>query len=182
MKALRTIAALAASALVLTACGGDNPDPSGSADSADEGQDGAVQRGDVYTTIIKQLDATAPPNPFNPDGNSFLGYNSMRLAWVKNHPTSPTEFYPGLAEEWEVSDDNLELTVHLHPDATWSDGTPVTAADVVTSSHIAYTRGSGAFILSPGAAGAASDVEVIDDKTVRFTQDPENPTREFVNG
>ncbi|WP_166348542.1 ABC transporter substrate-binding protein [Phytoactinopolyspora limicola] len=106
----------------------------------------------------------------------------MRLAWVKNHPTSPTEFYPGLASEWEVSDDNLELTVTIHPDATWSDGTPVTAEDVVVSSNIAYTRGSGAFILDPGAAGAASDIEVVDDKTIQFTQDPENPTREFVNG
>ncbi|NDL59626.1 ABC transporter substrate-binding protein [Phytoactinopolyspora mesophila] len=187
MKVTRITATLAAFALALTACGGDDGDDAPGADdngngAAEEGDEPEVQRGGAYTTIITGLHATAPPNPYNPDGNSFAGYNSVRLAWVKNHPTSPTEFYPGLASEWEVTDDNLELTVTLHPDATWSDGTPVTADDVVVSSNIAYTRGSGAFILDPGAAGAASDIEVIDDKTVQFTQDPENPTREFVNG
>ncbi|WP_158542838.1 ABC transporter substrate-binding protein [Phytoactinopolyspora halophila] len=183
MKVTRITATLAAFALAITACGGDDDEPT-SPDDGDNGaaEEGEVNRGGVYTTIVTQLDATAPPNPFNPDTNSFLGYNAMRLAWVKNHPTDPSDFYPGLASEWEVSDDNLELTVTLHPEATWSDGTPVTSDDVVLSANIAYTRGSGAFILDPGAAGAASDVEVIDDKTLRFTQDPDNPTGEFVNG
>ncbi|MGA7616397.1 MAG: ABC transporter substrate-binding protein, partial [Thermoanaerobaculia bacterium] len=38
---------------------------------------------------------------------------------------------PGLAESWDISSDGKLYTFHLDPDATFSDGTPVTAEDVV---------------------------------------------------
>ncbi|HEV7922175.1 MAG TPA: ABC transporter substrate-binding protein, partial [Thermoanaerobaculia bacterium] len=37
----------------------------------------------------------------------------------------------GLADSWEVSKDGLEYTFHLNPKATFSDGTPVKASDVL---------------------------------------------------
>jgi peptide/nickel transport system substrate-binding protein len=37
---------------------------------------------------------------------------------------------PGIAESWETSEDGLTWTYHLNPDATWSDGEPVTSEDV----------------------------------------------------
>jgi len=40
---------------------------------------------------------------------------------------------PGLAISWTVSDDGLSYRFQLDPQATWSDGTPVTAQDVVFS-------------------------------------------------
>ncbi len=36
---------------------------------------------------------------------------------------------PGVAERWEVSEDQLTYTFHLRPDARWSSGRPVTARD-----------------------------------------------------
>ncbi len=47
----------------------------------------------------------------------------------------PTDLHPvpGVAERWEVSADGLGYTFHLRPDARWSDGQPVTAADFVAS-------------------------------------------------
>lgn len=39
------------------------------------------------------------------------------------------ELEPGAATSWEVADDNVTWTFHLDPKLTWSDGTPVTAAD-----------------------------------------------------
>ena len=36
---------------------------------------------------------------------------------------------PGVAESWEISDDQLTYTFHLRDDALWSDGLPVTADD-----------------------------------------------------
>ncbi|NDL59297.1 ABC transporter substrate-binding protein [Phytoactinopolyspora mesophila] len=36
---------------------------------------------------------------------------------------------PGLATDWEVSDDELTWTYYMNPDATWSDGEPITAHD-----------------------------------------------------
>lgn len=40
------------------------------------------------------------------------------------------DFEPGLAERWSVSDDKKTITVWLDPKATWSDGQPITSADV----------------------------------------------------
>ena len=38
---------------------------------------------------------------------------------------------PGVAERWEVAEDNLKMTFHLRSDACWSDGSKLTASDFV---------------------------------------------------
>ena len=38
---------------------------------------------------------------------------------------------PGVAEKWEISDDQLTYTMHLRNEAKWTDGSPVTAHDFV---------------------------------------------------
>lgn len=40
---------------------------------------------------------------------------------------------PGVAASWTLSDDQLHYTFHLRPDARWSNGDPVTAADFLFS-------------------------------------------------
>ncbi len=40
---------------------------------------------------------------------------------------------PGVAESWEISDDQLTYTFHLREQARWSDGSPVTADDFLYS-------------------------------------------------
>ncbi len=42
---------------------------------------------------------------------------------------------PGVAASWDISPDALTYTFHLRPDACWSDGKRVTAADFVESWH-----------------------------------------------
>jgi microcin C transport system substrate-binding protein len=44
---------------------------------------------------------------------------------------STRDFEPSLAKNWRVSDDKLTITVQLDERAKWSDGKPITAADVV---------------------------------------------------
>ena len=41
-----------------------------------------------------------------------------------------TECKPLLATDYSWNDDHTEMTVHLNPDAKWSDGTQVTSADI----------------------------------------------------
>jgi len=48
---------------------------------------------------------------------------------VKKSPSG--EILPGMASDWEVSEDGKTYTFHLREDARWSDGEPVTAADFV---------------------------------------------------
>lgn len=43
---------------------------------------------------------------------------------------------PGIAESWEYNDDDTKLTIHLNPDAAFSDGKPVTAKDVAFSVEV----------------------------------------------
>ncbi|MBP2703785.1 ABC transporter substrate-binding protein [Microbispora sp. RL4-1S] len=157
MKRLAAIAALASIATA-TACGG-----AGTSDSAGGG---------VYTTIdgSKQINASAPINPFNPVGSVFSGYNGMALAWPKNDPIDPNQFYPALASSWTVAPDRSAVVIHLQPGARWSDGEPVTSDDVRVSIGLAYTQGGTAFALDPKAAGAAADVQVVDAKTIKVTQ------------
>jgi peptide/nickel transport system substrate-binding protein len=77
---------------------------------------------------------------------------------------------PDLANEWEVSDDNLTFTFYLRDDVTWHDGEPFTAADVkftydtILDTDVNSPRRSDlADILTP------EQIEVIDDYTIRMT-------------
>ncbi|WP_165974640.1 ABC transporter substrate-binding protein [Nonomuraea deserti] len=175
MKRLAAVVALLGLATATAACSGGTTNKSG----------GSGGGGGLFTTIDVNrpgLDASAPANPWHPKGNSYLGYNAMKLGWVKNHVTDPNQFYPGIAAKWDIAEDNSSITLHLQPNAKWSDGKPVTAEDVKLSIGIAYTTGSTAFAVTPGAAGAAAEVEVVDDKTVKVTQDMSNPSSKFARG
>jgi peptide/nickel transport system substrate-binding protein len=44
---------------------------------------------------------------------------------------SNLQVIPGLADKWEISDDGKQYTFHLNPGATFSDGSPVLASDVL---------------------------------------------------
>ena len=103
---------------------------------------------------------------FSPRFNQLVEYN----------PVKPSEIIGDLAETWEVSDDGTEYVFHLK-DATWSDGMPVTAEDVVFS----LDR-----ITLPGAQRARTGflrafyvhqtAEVVDAKTVRVPLKYQAPT------
>jgi len=72
--------------------------------------------------------------------------------------------------------------LHLQPDNRWSDGRPVTAADVKLSIGLAYTQGGTAYALDPSASGTASEITVVDDHTIKMTQTAERPSAGFVRG
>ncbi|MFG3439483.1 ABC transporter substrate-binding protein [Nonomuraea sp. NPDC047897] len=173
MKRLAAAVTLLGLATV-TACSGGSTNQSGSGGG-----------GGLFTTIDVNrpgIDASAPANPFNPKGNVFKGFNEIRLAYFKNHLTDPNVFYPGAASSWEVAPDNSSVTIKLPPNGKWSDGKPLTAEDVKLSIGIAYTQGSTAFAITPGAAGAAADVQVVDPTTIKVTQDMSNPSAKFARG
>ncbi|MFI6598372.1 ABC transporter substrate-binding protein [Nonomuraea sp. NPDC050536] len=174
MKRLAAVVALLGMATATAACSG------GSTGKSPSGGGGGL-----FTAIDVNrpgIDASAPANPYNPKGNSFFGYNGWKLAWYKNDLVNPNVFYPGAAASWDIAPDNSSVTIHLQPGGKWSDGKPVTAEDVKMSIGIAYTQGSTAFSITPGAAGAAADVQVVDDHTVKVTQDMKNPSVKFARG
>ncbi|QQA44706.1 ABC transporter substrate-binding protein [Pelagovum pacificum] len=82
-----------------------------------------------------------------------------------------TDIVPRLADSWEISDDNTTLTFHLNPDATFWDGSPVTAEDVYWSIERALVgrMGWGTTQIETGGIFDVDQMEVVDDQTIVFT-------------
>jgi len=78
----------------------------------------------------------------------------------------PPSWAPAIAERWELSDDGLELTFHLRPDARWSDGAPITSRDVLFS-HAAQTSPEVAWSYADSKDVVAS-VSAPDERTVVY--------------
>lgn len=60
--------------------------------------------------------------------------------------TADGGYEPGVAESWSVSSDGLEYRFLLRPDARWSNGDPVTAADFVFSFRRAADPATGGIV------------------------------------
>lgn len=88
---------------------------------------------------------------------TLLGMNPITL-----------EFEPGLASGWMISADQKTFTFHLDPKARWSDGSPVTSADVKWTVEA---------VLNPKNMTGSHKIsmerffppEIIDPSTIRFT-------------
>lgn len=83
-------------------------------------------------------------------------------ARVLHRNTDTGELEPGLAEKWDVSDDRLTYTLHLR-EAKFSDGSPITADDVVFSFERVRSDPKSAL---PSTFGAVDSFTVTDPKTV----------------
>lgn len=105
-------------------------------------------------------------------GEFFSPYKQVSLAsygWPAYEPLAwqreDGHWDPCLAESWERDDEAHTLTLHLVQNATFSDGTPMTAEDVVFSLASRADYGTDSTIGSP------SSVEALDDYTVQITWD-----------
>jgi peptide/nickel transport system substrate-binding protein len=113
---------------------------------------------------------TLPPSGIDPHVNasSELGIplTSVYDTLVYLDPESGT-FVPGLAREWEISEDGTEYTFYLREDVTFHDGTPFDAEAVrfnlerITSPDLASQKAR--FMLGP-----YEGAEVVDTYTVRI--------------
>jgi peptide/nickel transport system substrate-binding protein len=83
--------------------------------------------------------------------------------------SSATGLRPALAESWEPNADGTQWTFTLREGLLYSDGTPVTAADVVASFE-GIADGNAASALGTGALSPGGTV-ALDDRTVQFNLD-----------
>lgn len=89
-----------------------------------------VQRGGEFIVSNGTEPESLDPHLIQGEPEHRLNYIFFE-GLVENDPKSANAI-PGLAESWEVSDDAKVITFHLRK-STWSDGTPLTAHDVVYS-------------------------------------------------
>ncbi len=199
MKNLRKILAMmivAAMAVSLVACGGDNASTSESESTSESTSESASESESESETESEDTSggAEATPrnetlymngiqwgtlgdaNPFSSNNNAFfieqadqarvVVYETLYMYNALNG-----ELYPLLADGDPVwNDDQTELTVKIKPAAMWSDGTPLTANDVVATYDMHVAQGT-----STGVDYSLYfTVSAIDDATVVFTANPDN--------
>jgi oligopeptide transport system substrate-binding protein len=104
-----------------------------------------VQQGDREQVLHRGIGAD--PSDLDPHVATNLAevdlVSALFEGLVVEDPVDPHPV-PGVAARWDVSADQLTYTFHLRPDAKWSDGTKVTAADFVASWRRVLTPSLGA--------------------------------------
>lgn len=153
-------ATLGVAALALTGCS--------SAESADS-ETGAAEEQSL--TIAAQVPDSLNQHQMSSDAAWFSPLQHVMQPLVTRNPEDPTEVIPSIAESWEMtSDTTWEFT--LFEDATFSDGSPVTSADVAASIQNVVDLGSA---LAPQLTGI-TDMDSSDDKTLIIETEEPNPT------
>ncbi len=116
-------------------------------------------------------------NPFSSNSNNYvlaqndsareLVYETLYMYNMLDNSCVPLL----AADAWETSEDQKTITVKLNEDAAWSDGTALTADDVVATfdAHIKYQSNTG---VDMGLY--ISSVEATDEHTVVFHANEEN--------
>ena len=185
----RLVVLLAAFGLVAAACGGDSDgtDSGTSAAPASDGEDvgassaSGADNGEIMSDDAGDADdGTAPDAPrrggelrvmrglfhegWDPDSalelSSIQYIQHVMEPLIRANPDGET-LAPGLADSWEYDADSMTFTVNLNPDAAFSDGTPVSAEDVVFSAE-EWKAGPNYGVIY----GALGEAEIVDDHTV----------------
>ena len=127
----------------------------------------APRRGGQLVTTVR-----AEPRSFNritvrtQSADLLSVLTQARLARVNR---STFELEPWLAERWESSPDGLTHTLYLRDGLKWSDGTPLTAEDVVFSFRAGTDEKISALAPSLMAGGKPITATAVDPRTVRVT-------------
>jgi oligopeptide transport system substrate-binding protein len=123
VRPLGVVAALAL-ALVAAGCGGG-----GSSSSTTTGSSGSATGG-TLTMAFGSEPPSLDPGLATDTTSAFVVLNTnVPIVYLGPAPDLKPE--PGLAESWDSS--GKTVTLHLRKDVKWTDGTPVTANDVVYS-------------------------------------------------
>ncbi len=122
MRRRRTLCTIIATVLtggLLASCSttGETDEPSGGAGAPEQS---------ATVAVFQELNTIDPPMAI--DSNSGIAANNIYEGLYRLDETNQP-VAAGAADLPEVTEDGLTYTIALNPDATWSDGTPVTAGD-----------------------------------------------------
>jgi peptide/nickel transport system substrate-binding protein len=128
------------------------------------------------------------PNTFDPagaganrDANGFSWNVYARLLRFSRYPVAGEIYHYDyytlegeVAERWEVSPDGTSITFHIRRDATFHDGTPITAEDVKWSLDRVVSMPASARQMSTGSMTSPDQFVIVDDHTVRVDFEQED--------
>jgi peptide/nickel transport system substrate-binding protein len=158
-------------AVILAACGGQEPAQSTAAASQAPGASSAPEpsEGGTATGGTVRIGIGGSADSLNP-GNGVLSEAYTLYELMYDTPigiTSDGEYVPELATEWGVSDDGLTWTLTIRDDATFHDGEALTAEDVAYSLNLYKATEDFPFLASYPAI--FDTIEAVDETTVELT-------------
>lgn len=125
----------------------------------------APQGGELRQAVTGSFDSV---NPFIVKGTAAVGVRTYVFeSLLGRNWAEPFALYGLLAEAIEVSEDRQSFTFRLRPEARFSDGSPVTAADVVFSLETLRDKGRPNF---KNSYSKVTKIETPDERTITFTQ------------
>jgi peptide/nickel transport system substrate-binding protein len=132
----------------------------------------APQGGTLRQAVTGSFDSL---NPFIVKGQAASGVRTYVFeSLLGRNWAEPFSLYGLLAESIDASDDRKVMTFKLRPEAKFSDGSPVTAADIAFSLETLRAKGRPNFRTS---YSKITKIETPDERTITFTQD--TPDREL---
>lgn len=150
----RIVSAISLVGLAATAaaCGG----------SSSTGAPGGGSTATVSTLVIANAVKVDTLDPEANSVNESIWLDQNLYSRLLQPNATGTGLLPDLAESWNISSNGLMYTFHLRPDAKFSNGTPVTASDVVYSikRSRAFSGGWG-FLLTAVKSIAAPDPRTV---------------------
>jgi peptide/nickel transport system substrate-binding protein len=151
---LRLIAAAVVVALAAAACGGSS------------GGGGEVKEGGVFRIgSSSTIDSLNPFVAFNGDAYTTFEYIYPYLVQFN----TKLQFVPDFARSWQHNADGTVWTFHTQPNAKWSDGKPLTAADVAWNYTTILKYQNGATANSAGYVAHMKSATAPDATTVVLT-------------
>ncbi|NCD16739.1 MAG: ABC transporter substrate-binding protein [Actinobacteria bacterium] len=169
-RSVRRLLPAAFATLALAACStGEGVDVDGGGEATGGGDGGgAAASGEVIIAGI-----AGEPDQLDPQSTtSYFSFQVLENVFdTLVEPDENLVMQPALAEEWDVSEDQLTWTFTLRDDVVWHDGSDFTAEDVVYSfNRIIDENLSNSWRLS-----AVTGIEAPDESTVVFTVSSPSP-------
>lgn len=122
----------------------------------------APKGGTLRQAIIGSFDTL---NPYSLKGTAAQSLNLVYDRLMMRSWDEPFTMYPLIAESIEVPDDRSSITFHLNPKATFQDGTPITAEDVLYTFEMLKKNGRPNM---RNVYGLVSKVTKMSNKIIRF--------------
>jgi peptide/nickel transport system substrate-binding protein len=144
--------------LVAAGCGGSSTGGTGGTSGVKEG--GIFTEG--TTNYIDTL------NPFNYiEAQSVTAYQEVYPTLIQYGP-GLKDIVPSYAKSWDTSSDGKTITFHLYPGGKWSDGKPLTSADVAWTANTIIKYQSGPTAVLASAVQHVKSVDAPDANTAVF--------------
>ena len=150
---------------IIAACGGDDDEPatepSGSTGTTASTAPGEPAAGGSLVVAIQQGDATSGLDPVNMQDLGTYNVCAQSLEALVGVGPDGNIGNTGLAESWEPNEAGDVWTFQLREGAMWSDGSPVTSADVAaTMDRLVAKNNAGLGGVIEAGAVDASDPQV----------------------